>query len=116
MHSIPQSHKEISILLKSGELTCEKLVSQYLENIHEQEDLNVFISLFESEAIERSKEIDEKIKKGTAGKLAGLWICSHCFAKSKKQLGKYDRVLYPQKGKPCLFVCVNRQPSYTTGY
>jgi len=71
MHSIPQSHKEISILLKSGELTCEKLVSQYLENIHEQEDLNVFISLFESEAIERSKEIDEKIKKGTAGKLAG---------------------------------------------
>lgn len=71
MHSIPQTHKEISSLLRSGKLTCETLVRQYLDNIHEQEDLNVFISLFETEAIEKAGEIDEKLKNGTAGKLAG---------------------------------------------
>ncbi|MCB0728211.1 MAG: Asp-tRNA(Asn)/Glu-tRNA(Gln) amidotransferase subunit GatA [Ignavibacteriae bacterium] len=71
MHSIPQSHKEITSLIKSGELTCESLVRQYLDNIHEQEDLNVFISLFDSEAVERAREIDKKLKDGKAGKLAG---------------------------------------------
>ena len=72
MQNIPDNYKEIKSLLSSGELTCEKLVRHYLENIHEQEDLNVFISLFETEAIERAKEIDEKLKSGKAGKLAGV--------------------------------------------
>lgn len=71
MHTIPQSYKEIKSLLQSGELTCEKLVRQYLENIHEQADLNVFISLFASEALEKAAEIDIKLRNGTAGKLAG---------------------------------------------
>jgi len=43
----------------------------YLENINEQKDLNVFITLFEKESIERAKEIDKKIADGKAGKLAG---------------------------------------------
>jgi len=71
MNIIPKDYKEIRSLLDKGQVTCEKLVTQYLENINEQKDLNVFISLFEKESIERAKEIDRKIAAGKAGKLAG---------------------------------------------
>lgn len=71
MNHIPKDYKEIRYLLDSGQLSCEKLVNMYLENINEQKDLNVFITLFENESIERAKEIDKKIAAGKAGKLAG---------------------------------------------
>jgi len=71
MNNIPKDYKEIRSLLDTGQLTCEKLVNMYLENINEQKDLNVFISLFEKESMERAKEIDKKIAAGKAGKLAG---------------------------------------------
>ena len=71
MNSIPKNYKEIRSLLETSQLTCEKLVNMYLENINEQKDLNVFITLFEKESIERAKEIDKKIADGKAGKLAG---------------------------------------------
>lgn len=71
MNDTPKSLREIKTLISAGELSCEKLVDQYLENIAEQKDLNVFITLFDKEAVERAKEIDVKIKNKTAGKLAG---------------------------------------------
>lgn len=71
MNNIPKSYKEIKTLLNSGHLSCEKLVIQYLENIKEQKDLNVFITLFEKESISKAGEIDRKIASGNAGKLAG---------------------------------------------
>ena len=74
MNNIPKSLIEIKSAIVSGSLSCTKLVDQYLQNIEEQKDLNVFISLFDNEARERASEIDEKIKNGTAGKLAGAVI------------------------------------------
>src|SRR6187551_327402 len=74
MHDIPKNFKEIKSLITSGQLTCGQLVSQYLENINEQKDLNVFITVFDKQAIERAREIDEKIKSGNAGKLAGMVV------------------------------------------
>lgn len=74
MNNLPKSLKEIKSAIVSGSLSCAKLVDQYLQNINEQKDLNVFISLFDTEARERASEIDEKIKNGTAGKLAGAVI------------------------------------------
>ena len=74
MNNIPKSLIEIKSEIVSGSLSCAKLVDQYLQNIEEQKDLNVFISLFDNEARERASEIDEKIKNGTAGKLAGAVI------------------------------------------
>jgi aspartyl-tRNA(Asn)/glutamyl-tRNA(Gln) amidotransferase subunit A len=74
MKKLPENLQKIQALLKEGAITCESLVKDYLQNIHEQEDLNVFISLFEDEALARAKEIDGKIKAGAAGKLAGLVI------------------------------------------
>lgn len=74
MNNIPQSLKEIRSAIAEGSLSCERLVDLYLQNIEEQKNLNVFISLFDSEARERASVIDEKIKKGTSGKLAGAVI------------------------------------------
>lgn len=74
MNNIPRSLKEIRSAIAEGSLSCEKLVDLYLQNIEEQKNLNVFISLFDSEARERASVIDEKIKKGTSGKLAGAVI------------------------------------------
>lgn len=71
MNNITKSLKEIQSLIGKGDLTCKKLVDSYLENIEVQSDLNVFITLFREDAKSRAEEIDEKIKKGTAGKLAG---------------------------------------------
>lgn len=71
MNNIPKRYKEIRTLLDSGNITCKELVTQYLENINEQKDLNVFITLFEKESVLRAVEIDEKIKSRNAGKLAG---------------------------------------------
>ena len=74
MNNIPKSLIEIKSAIVSGSLSCANLVDKYLQNIEEQKDLNVFISLFDNEARERASEIDEKIKNGTAGKLAGAVI------------------------------------------
>ncbi len=71
MNNIPQSLEEIKSLLNSGQLNCEMLVTRYLENIYEQKDLNVFISLFDKQAVERALEVDEKLRNGTSGKMAG---------------------------------------------
>ncbi|MBU2576094.1 MAG: aspartyl/glutamyl-tRNA amidotransferase subunit A [Nanoarchaeota archaeon] len=62
--------------IKKGKLTAVKNVMTFSEKIAtcEVKDLNIFLHLNE-DAIEQAKEIDRRIKKGTAGKLAGL-----CFA------------------------------------
>lgn len=70
----PRSFSEIKALISSGKLSVSDLVQGYLSNIHRQRDLNVFITLFEEEALEKAKTIDEKIRNGTAGKLAGMVI------------------------------------------
>lgn len=74
MNNIPKSLIEIKSAIVSGSLSCANLVDKYLQNIEEQKDLNVFISLFDNESRDRASEIDEKIKNGTAGKLAGAVI------------------------------------------
>jgi aspartyl-tRNA(Asn)/glutamyl-tRNA(Gln) amidotransferase subunit A len=60
--------------LQRGSLTCITLVNHYLTNIQKKSHLNVFLSVFEIEARKRATEVDEKIKQGRAGKLAGLAI------------------------------------------
>lgn len=74
MNNIPRSLKEIRLHINDGQLTCETLIESYLENIEEQKDLNVFITLFAEEARSKAKEIDGKIKEGTSGKLAGAVV------------------------------------------
>jgi len=60
--------------LSNGTLTCVDRVNQYLTNIDKKKHLNVYLSVYGQEALDRAIQVDKKIKTKTAGKLAGLVI------------------------------------------
>lgn len=64
---------EVKTAIASGKSVVE-IVKDYLLRIELQKDLNAFLEVFESTALEQAKLVDEKIKNGTAGKLAGMVI------------------------------------------
>jgi aspartyl-tRNA(Asn)/glutamyl-tRNA(Gln) amidotransferase subunit A len=66
--------REIQNDLQRGTISCQDLVRSHLYNIQAKKHLNVFLSVYETEALQRATEIDLKIKAGTAGKLAGLIV------------------------------------------
>jgi aspartyl-tRNA(Asn)/glutamyl-tRNA(Gln) amidotransferase subunit A len=68
------SFREIRNDLYTGEISCRDLVKQHLSNIRENTHLNVFLSVFEEEALSRAAEVDKKISENNAGKLAGLVV------------------------------------------
>jgi len=69
-----KTFKEIKKSILDGKTTLKNEVKNYLDNIKNQSDLNAFLQVYESEALEQAEIIDNKIKEGTAGKLAGLVI------------------------------------------
>lgn len=50
------------------------MVEDYLERIEANKQLNAFLEVYEQEARAQAKKVDEKIKQGTAGRLAGMVI------------------------------------------
>jgi aspartyl-tRNA(Asn)/glutamyl-tRNA(Gln) amidotransferase subunit A len=68
------SFAEIRTELETGAITCTALVTGYLENIRAGKDLNIFLESFDASALEKAKQVDEKIRAKTAGKLAGMVI------------------------------------------
>jgi aspartyl-tRNA(Asn)/glutamyl-tRNA(Gln) amidotransferase subunit A len=60
--------------LQHGTISCYELVQYHLNNIKNKAHLNAFLSVFETEALERAVAVDKKIKDGKAGKLAGLVV------------------------------------------
>jgi aspartyl-tRNA(Asn)/glutamyl-tRNA(Gln) amidotransferase subunit A len=58
--------------LAAKETTCEKLVQGYLDRIREKQELNAFLEVYGSEALDRARETDRKVAAGKAGRLAGL--------------------------------------------
>ncbi len=64
---------EVKSALKSGK-SVEDVLEVYLRRIEAQQDLNAFLEVFESSARQQAKLVDEKIKAGTAGRLAGLIV------------------------------------------
>lgn len=65
---------EIKSGLQSGEITVLDLVKNYLNEIKKNAHLNAFNEVFENEALSNAKNVDERLKNGTAGKLAGMVI------------------------------------------
>lgn len=57
-----------------GNTSCEKLVAYYLFNIKSHAHLNAFLEVYEEDARKRAVEIDQKIKNGTSGRLAGMVV------------------------------------------
>jgi len=53
---------------------CVDIVKEFIKRIHKKKDLNIFLEVFEKEALLNAEEIDKKIKNKSAGKLAGCVI------------------------------------------
>ena len=68
------SFREIRNDLQNGSISCRDLVKQHLSNIREKAHLNVFLSVFEEEALSLASIVDKKIQGNKAGKLAGLVV------------------------------------------
>ena len=66
--------KDIQNDLLSQKITCLSLVKDYIQRIKSKKHLNIFIEVFEEEAISRAEEIDLKIKSNSFGKLAGMVV------------------------------------------
>lgn len=66
---------EIRQAINSGEANCVSLVQNYISNIHQRNsELNVFLEIYEDEALAIARTVDQKIANGSAGKLAGMVI------------------------------------------
>lgn len=69
-----RSYQQLRSSIFSGESSCLEIVRQHLAVIKSKKHLNAFLSVFTEEALLRAAEVDQKIKNGTAGKLAGLVV------------------------------------------
>lgn len=69
-----KSYREVKENLNNHSTTCVELVNYYLKNISQKNHLNAFLEVYSDTALLKAKEVDEKIKNGTAGKLAGFVI------------------------------------------
>jgi aspartyl-tRNA(Asn)/glutamyl-tRNA(Gln) amidotransferase subunit A len=66
--------REIQDDLQRGIITCVDIVGQHLAAIQKKNHLNAFLTVFDKEALQRASFIDQKIKAGSAGRLAGLVV------------------------------------------
>ena len=68
------SIKELVNKIQNQEVSCVDVVTSYIKSINEKEDLiNAFLLLQTDKALEKAKELDERIKKGEkVGRLAGI--------------------------------------------
>ena len=60
--------------LHSSIIDLPTLVNQYLQRIDETRDLNIFLEVFDDEIREKAGVLQDKVKAGKAGKLAGMVI------------------------------------------
>jgi aspartyl-tRNA(Asn)/glutamyl-tRNA(Gln) amidotransferase subunit A len=60
--------------LLHGAISCTDIVQYFLSNIQAQQHLNVFLSVYDKDALTQATIVDQKIKLGKAGKLAGLIV------------------------------------------
>ncbi len=69
--SIEQYHAR----LKEGKVSCSEAVEHYLRQIKSKKQLNAFIEVYDDEALQKAKELDEKRSAtGVIGKLHGVVI------------------------------------------
>jgi aspartyl-tRNA(Asn)/glutamyl-tRNA(Gln) amidotransferase subunit A len=65
---------EVRADINAGNITLPQLTQYYLDRIEEHKNLNAFIEVFADEAKSRAIEVEQKMKAGNAGKLAGMVI------------------------------------------
>jgi aspartyl-tRNA(Asn)/glutamyl-tRNA(Gln) amidotransferase subunit A len=65
---------ELQHLLQAGKTSCREIVQYHLQQIDLHAGLNAFARVYATEALAHAEAIDQKIKQGNAGKLAGLVV------------------------------------------
>ncbi len=68
-----RTYAEVQNAIASG-TTVMSILDDYLARIQENQHLNAFLEVFESSARDQAIKVDEKIKNGNAGRLAGMVI------------------------------------------
>lgn len=68
-----RTYADVRKAISSGD-TVMSILEGYLSAIDANKDLNAFLEVFEDSAREKAALVDEKIKNGTAGRLAGMVI------------------------------------------
>ncbi len=68
------SFDDIKKSLEKKETDCTTIVEYYLQNIQTKAHLNAFVEVYAQSALDQAAEIDEKLAKGKAGKLAGMVV------------------------------------------
>jgi len=85
---------EVRSDLNSGAVSCVQLVNHYLQNIEDKKHLNAFLEVWADEALSRATLIDEKIKLGTAGRLAGIVVAlKDVLAYKNHKVGSSSKIL-----------------------
>jgi len=69
-----QSLREIQLSLSSNSISLVELVQSYLERIEQRKNLNAFIEVWSDDSLAQAEQIQQKLKEGRAGKLAGMVI------------------------------------------
>jgi aspartyl-tRNA(Asn)/glutamyl-tRNA(Gln) amidotransferase subunit A len=68
------SFDNIQRALQKGDSDCRRIVQYYLDNIQTKAHLNAFVEVYTQSALAQAAQVDEKITKYTAGKLASRMI------------------------------------------
>lgn len=68
-----RNFSEVKAALDQGQFSVSDLVQYYLSKISENQHLNAFVEVFEN-ASQCANLVDDKLRKGSAGKLAGMVI------------------------------------------
>ena len=69
-----RSFKKVQEALLTHATNCVEISNSYLNEIDKNLHLNAFVEVYANEALAQAKLVDEKLSKGTAGKLAGMVI------------------------------------------
>lgn len=66
---------QIRTSLDTGELSLKDIVQNYIQNIEQRNgEINAVVSLDKAAALKRADEVQDRIDRGTAGKLAGMVV------------------------------------------
>jgi aspartyl-tRNA(Asn)/glutamyl-tRNA(Gln) amidotransferase subunit A len=95
-----ESLSQIQSDIREGKTSCSDLAEYYLAQNKKNQHLNAVLEVFEDEVREKAAALDLKIKEGSAGKLAGMFlaikdnICykGHVVSGSSKIIENYEAV------------------------
>ena len=68
------SYDEIKTAIANKKTDCKAVVTYYLKNIQTKAHLNAFVEVYAQSALDQADLVDEKIRRGQAGKLAGMVV------------------------------------------